>query len=80
MQQEREPWARVVADAAPRDHIVQLYQDQDFSTAPSAASPALLSQTEKASYWCRRSPTGTPSGHASRPRAWMSNQLGHADN
>ncbi len=30
MQQEREPWARVVADAAPRDHIVQLYQDQEF--------------------------------------------------
>ncbi len=30
MQHEREPWARVVADAAPRDHIVQLYQDQDF--------------------------------------------------
>jgi MEDS: MEthanogen/methylotroph, DcmR Sensory domain len=27
---EREPWARVVADAAPCDHIVQLYQDQDF--------------------------------------------------
>ncbi len=26
----REPWDRVVADAAPRDHIVQLYQDQDF--------------------------------------------------
>ena len=26
----REPWARVVADAAPPDHIVQLYQDQDF--------------------------------------------------
>ena len=25
-----EPWARVVADAAPRDHIVQLYQDPDF--------------------------------------------------
>src|SRR2546422_207413 len=25
-----EPWDRVVADAAPRDHIVQLYQDQDF--------------------------------------------------
>jgi hypothetical protein len=25
-----EPWNRVVADAAPRDHIVQLYQDQDF--------------------------------------------------
>src|SRR5215470_5675642 len=23
-------WAQVVADAAPRDHIVQLYQDQDF--------------------------------------------------
>ena len=25
-----EPWARVVADAGPRDHIVQLYQDQNF--------------------------------------------------
>jgi hypothetical protein len=25
-----EPWDRVVADAAPSDHIVQLYQDQDF--------------------------------------------------
>jgi hypothetical protein len=27
---DREPWVRVVSDAAPRDHIVQLYQDQDF--------------------------------------------------
>ena len=26
----REPWDGVVADAAPCDHIVQLYQDQDF--------------------------------------------------
>src|SRR5437867_7828186 len=26
----RQPWDRVVVDAAPRDHIVQLYQDQDF--------------------------------------------------
>jgi MEDS: MEthanogen/methylotroph, DcmR Sensory domain len=25
-----EPWDRMVADAAPSDHIVQLYQDQDF--------------------------------------------------
>lgn len=25
-----EPWDRVVADAAPSDHIVQLYQDQEF--------------------------------------------------
>jgi hypothetical protein len=25
-----EPWDEVVADAAPSDHIVQLYQDQDF--------------------------------------------------
>src|SRR5438874_6505075 len=25
-----ETWDRVVADAAPCDHIVQLYQDQDF--------------------------------------------------
>src|SRR5262245_18629195 len=27
---EWQPWDRVVADAAPRDHIVQLYQDQAF--------------------------------------------------
>jgi hypothetical protein len=27
---EREPWDGLVADAAPQDHIVQLYQDQDF--------------------------------------------------
>ena len=26
----REPWDQVVADAAPCDHIVQLYQDQEF--------------------------------------------------
>jgi len=26
----QEPWDRVVADAGPSDHIVQLYQDQDF--------------------------------------------------
>jgi hypothetical protein len=25
-----EPWDRLVADAAPSDHIVQLYQDEDF--------------------------------------------------
>src|SRR6266511_1746481 len=25
-----EPWDPVVADAAPRDHIVQLYQDEGF--------------------------------------------------
>jgi hypothetical protein len=27
---DREPWARLVADAAPPNHIVQLYQDQGF--------------------------------------------------
>ena len=27
---EGEPWDQLVADAAPSDHIVQLYQDQDF--------------------------------------------------
>jgi hypothetical protein len=26
----REPWAGLLAKAAPRDHIVQLYQDEDF--------------------------------------------------
>jgi hypothetical protein len=30
MMTHREPWDRVVVDAAPGDHIVQLYQDQDF--------------------------------------------------
>jgi hypothetical protein len=39
-----------VADAAPCDHIVQPYQDQDFSTALSAGSPAQLSRKERASY------------------------------
>jgi hypothetical protein len=29
-ERQDEPWDQVVADAAPRDHIVQLYQDQDF--------------------------------------------------
>ena len=27
---EREPWGGLLASAGPRDHIVQLYQDQDF--------------------------------------------------
>jgi hypothetical protein len=27
---EREPWHGVLADAGPRDHIVQLYQDENF--------------------------------------------------
>jgi hypothetical protein len=27
---ETQPWDRVVTDAGPSDHIVQLYQDQDF--------------------------------------------------
>ena len=27
---QRYPWHRLLTDAAPRDHIVQLYQDQDF--------------------------------------------------
>src|SRR5688572_20764707 len=27
---ESQPWDRVVTDAAPSEHIVQLYQDQDF--------------------------------------------------
>ena len=30
MMMRREPWDQVVADAAPGDHIVQLYQDQEF--------------------------------------------------
>jgi len=35
------------ADAAPAINIVQLYQDQDFSAAPSAGLPALVSRTER---------------------------------
>src|SRR5215471_6854884 len=30
MMMRRESWDQVVADAAPGDHIVQLYQDQEF--------------------------------------------------
>jgi hypothetical protein len=30
MMMHREPWDQVVADATPGDHIVQLYQDQEF--------------------------------------------------
>jgi MEDS: MEthanogen/methylotroph, DcmR Sensory domain len=30
MMLHREPWDQVVTDAAPGDHIVQLYQDQEF--------------------------------------------------
>src|SRR5262245_20081607 len=30
MQPEREAWNRILADATAPDHIVQLYQDQDF--------------------------------------------------
>jgi hypothetical protein len=30
MTMHREPWDQLVADAIPGDHIVQLYQDQDF--------------------------------------------------
>src|SRR5436190_23865031 len=28
--QQQDPWSRLLASAGPRDHIVQLYQDQDF--------------------------------------------------
>jgi hypothetical protein len=42
---EREPWERLLVDAAPRDHIVQLYQDPH---APSAISPPQHSPTVKA--------------------------------
>src|ERR1700742_2110037 len=29
-ERKSEPWDRLVADAGPCDHIVQLYQDEDF--------------------------------------------------
>src|ERR1044071_6236124 len=29
-ERQGEPWCGLLADAAPRDHIVQLYQDQQF--------------------------------------------------
>ena len=61
---ERESWARVVGDAAPRDHIVQLYQDQDFlNRAVCRFAGAALANGEGIS-WCQRSPTGTLSAHA----------------
>lgn len=44
---EDEPWHRVVADAAPCDHIVQLYQDEDFlSRAVCRFAGAALSNGE----------------------------------
>ena len=66
-----QPWHCLLTDAAPRDHIVQLYQDQDFSIAPSVASRLPRSRTAKLSSWCRRWPTGMPFALAWRPKAWM---------
>ena len=42
-----EPWHHVVAEAAPCDHIVQLYQDEDFlSRAVCRFAGAALSNGE----------------------------------
>ena len=44
---EAEPWDRVLAEATPPDHIVQLYQDQDFlSRAVSRFGVAALANGE----------------------------------
>src|SRR5215831_6072447 len=51
-----------------------------FSTAPFAGSLLLVSRTERASYWCQRSRTGTHFAHGSRPRAWTWTRHGNADN
>jgi hypothetical protein len=72
---EHENWDRVVADAAPCDHIVQLYQDQDFlSRAVCRFAGAALANGEGIIL-----PTGTLSAHALRPKAWMWKRHGNAD-
>ena len=58
------PWDQVVADAVPCDHIVQLYQEQDFhELRRRPVRPSLVSRTERASSSCQR-----PHWNAIRPR------------
>jgi len=60
--QEYLTWDRVVADASPHDHIVQLYQDHDFLNSA-------VCRFIGASYCSQRSPTGAPSAGGWRLRA-----------
>ena len=74
-----EPWDRVVADAGPCDHIVQLYQDEDFlNRAVCRFAGAALANGEgiilvpTLAHW-------NSSARASKPREWMWRRHGNAD-
>ena len=62
-----QPWHRLLTDAAPRDHIVQLYQDQHFlNRAVCRFAAAALANGEAVilvptlAHW-----------NTFRPKAWM---------
>src|SRR6202451_3940201 len=40
LSREHADWDRLLADAGPRDHVVQLYQDQDFLNRAVCRFPA----------------------------------------
>ena len=72
-------WDQVVSNAAPCEHIVQLYQDQDFlNRAVCRFAGAAIANGEGIILVPTRS-TGTLSGRGSRPKAWMSKRHKNAD-
>ena len=75
----RESWDQVVADAAPGDHIVQLYQDQEFLNCAVCRYVGDGIANGEGIVLFPTLPTGTPSAHASRPRAWMCMRHRNAD-
>ena len=73
------PWEQVVVDAAPHDHIVQLYQDQDFlNRAVCRFAGAAVANGEGIILVPTHTP-GTPSAHASRRRAETWKRRGNED-
>ena len=67
----REPWGGLLASAGPRDHIVQLYQDQQFLNRAVCRFAASESRTARVSSSSRRPPTGMLSGPAWKQKAWI---------
>ena len=65
-------WDQVVSDAAPCDHIVQLYQDQDFlNRAVCRFAGAALANGEGIILVPTLHPLERLLSAASRPKAWM---------
>ena len=52
------PWDGLLASAGPRDHIVQLYQDQAFLNRAVCRFAAGAIETGRESSSCRRPNTG----------------------